>query len=225
MRYLISIEDRMEQDDLDRDLRRDYAFSLLNFAAVIADVLAESSIFSMNIWSIAKKDVKNKYLELTKIKKKIIYLSKDPKLQSFSNTREDLSKLASSIDKTAKAFLKVNRAIDECMLTPRRQVKPRLIKKSNQVGLLCASAMRGKNNSIHWKNIQNLFNWFLEHLQGADYFAREELTDIAALKIQYYRAKKRYPPAVHALCSLNYFPFWNNKYHKPNFMISYISEG
>lgn len=85
MRYKFHIENDMEQDELDKKLKEFYRYSLLNFAFVIADVLAENSVFGPT-YPFGKKrsDIKREIAEIGEIKSGIIKLLEKYFLKFYS---------------------------------------------------------------------------------------------------------------------------------------------
>jgi len=85
MRYKFEIPYDMDLDELDKNLKKFYKYPLLNFAFVIADVLAENSVFSP-AYPFGKKrsDIKREIAEIGEIKSGIIKLLEKYFLKFYS---------------------------------------------------------------------------------------------------------------------------------------------
>lgn len=72
MRYKFWIKKDEDKDRLDNDLKREYKFRLLNFASVVADVLAENTIFCKKIGGKKKSEITDEIEKLERIKQKLL---------------------------------------------------------------------------------------------------------------------------------------------------------
>lgn len=220
MRYKFEIRSDMEKDELSKELEDNYGYPLLNFAYVIAEVLAENTVFIKTIDGRKISDIKKDVNDLKKIKQKLIkslddYCDKYYKPYNYysliKNNPEFKKVLYSSAFKL-EAFFGI---IDEDIKQKKERIneyvrKPtfpfpwpdstkssRAISYANQVSFLWSSSLH--KGDIHWRNICDLILWFLEYLKDSIYgpklfFKRkEEITGYPkVLKNQYRRIKLLY---------------------------------
>lgn len=175
MRYNFSIIKDEYKERLDSILKREYEFRLLNFASVVADVLAENTIFSKKIGGKEKSEIRNEIKKLEGIKQKLLkeltdYFfhyhlkncpefiikelkesvdEKGPKFYiSIFKLESFFSELDSRIEelKEALALYQYNpEFLKEIIPFPICEGYPRPINYTNQICFLWAFAMRDKD--------------------------------------------------------------------------------
>lgn len=204
----IYIEEIEDEDELNRELKKNYGFSLLNFAYVIADVLAEVSVFSKMPHGRKISDIKREIQDLYKIKKK------------FYNSEFKQNPLSRLLDEHIKNLEDIVNAYEKkpdltLLPWPEINIYSRSFSLTNQIAFLWSPAMRGRSG-VHWANICNVIYWFLEELKGSIYksklyFLRKRYKAKSGypkvLKNQYQKIKLQYflPIIISSTCI--YFPF------------------
>lgn len=229
------------QEELEKDLKEYYGPSLVNFAYVIADVLAEETIFTKKVYGRKISDIKKEREDLISIKEELLKslksytakyfhpdLFKTQKKTSFKIQNEfyinefRLKPFFNWIDECIKKLEKMMNIFEQkpdSGFIPWPDFKPdkRPFSYANQIAFLWSSALYDKNG-IHWANICNLISWFLECLEDTSYkeklyFGRkDEISGYPrVVKNQYQKIKKSYSFFMLLASCLIYFPFKKEK--------------
>ena len=198
MRYKFEIKFDMDKDELNQRLKENYGYSLINFAYVIADVLAEDTIFNKTISGRKLSDIKEEIETLKKIKRIVIksldnYFIKyyDPdfphsKIENYPELKEmlygynfKLEQFFNYVDNLIKPKKEIIDMHDKEVPFPwpGKSKYTRPFSNANQISLLWSRAMRSpvlnkKKFHIQWANICNLISWFIESLEGSSYVSK-----------------------------------------------------
>lgn len=158
--------------NLEYSLRHsEFKYSLLNFAAVIAEVLAGSSPLNKDIPGFKRIDIKDTRNIIVKIVKECKRLSSDPVIKLFSEIGPQFKSHSETIEQTLKELDERVEMVVGCPLYPGLDKKPRAIKKINQIAILWIPGLTDKKQKIHWEELVELFYWFEKRLRNAVYFA------------------------------------------------------
>ena len=206
----------MGKDELKNALEQNYDFSLLNYASVIADVLAGDTILTRNVagWRKIDFDARQEFL-----KREIKHIEEVLETKLFG-WDPDIEERLRKISKAFKEIMdKYKTAVDtfvENFPMPYMQGRQRAFGKAYQIGILWASGLINKNDKPLWQEIATLFLFFVKFLKDTSYFKILELVETEYLKNLYYKLIKKYSLALKMFPKIYYFPFFGGKPHSPN---------
>lgn len=247
--------------DLNSKLLECYKFPLLNFAFIISDVLAENSVFSSKFYfGRSIKSIRKGTNELKELRSRILgtleeyFLNYEPTLiaDAFKERSDEVRKNFIIENFYLKPFLqKLDNYIQksESILNIRKshpaanisfwplfkEGRKQDLAKNNQIAFLWAQTIR--KGGVHWRNICNLFAWFLEFLDESNYaeylhfkrkrkdedwreyeeYEKEEgiSPNYEVLKARYSQIKKTYRYLLHSTSKVLYFSKKNGKHERP----------
>lgn len=225
MKYKRVIDRTMRKDEVENALLQYYSgYSLLNFAAVITDVLFGQSPLDKSFFGLRKGNVKQTLESLEKTKKRIINLSEDVAMKVYVDNREGLSKIADQIGDFIKTLSNISGTLGAYFPSLNLGAKARPASVPTQIALLWSLAIRDEKKSIHWEDCIQLFVWFQKRLEKAPYFNEcRKVLEASRLKKQYGRQKKikEHFEFWTGWSRFKYFPFFGDMPGRPHITVEY----
>ena len=209
MRYKRIINRDSNHEQLKSDMRKEgFIFGPLNYAAVIADVLAECSILSKkpNQLRYGMADAKKLTSAIAELRNSCLALAKNKIARLHPDTGSELLACCLGLEQARKKLKERTEFLAGFL--PQLEPRPHSIKMINQIALLWARGFVDISGRILWEEACELFYWFIKYFENEIHYSElnSQDFDIDSMKKLFARLDKKYYLLFQSTSKCYYFP-------------------